>query len=166
MCKYRYSNGSNLCVFFRANIQTSFWSNFDSPIGVTLPLYLFSHELLSLHVLLLLLLLFQDLLMLLLLLFQCCHRRRLAAHVRSVTVVTCQGTGPRLGRHTVVTGRGCHTVGRARAMWRSRICVLVLVGNIRFLKKDVVIIVSSRRSCFQRGAVQMYMKLPKHSEKH
>lgn len=86
--------------------------------------YLFGHELLSLHVLLLLLLLlFQDLL--LMLLFQ--HRRHLAVQVRRVTVVTRHGVGPRLGRHGVVSGRRRHGVGRARAVRRSGVGVLVLM---------------------------------------
>ena len=35
MRTYRYSNSSNLCVFFRVNIWTSFWSNFDSLSSIT-----------------------------------------------------------------------------------------------------------------------------------
>lgn len=84
--------------------------------------YLFSHELLSLHVLLLLLL--QDLL--LMLLFQRRRHRRLA-QVRRVSVVTRHGVCPRLGRHGVATGRRRHGVGGARAVGRrSGVGVLVL----------------------------------------
>lgn len=99
----------------------------QSDISV-LHVYLFGHELLSLHVLLLLLL--QDLLLMLLLmlllLLQCRRHCRLVAQVRCVTVVTRHGVRPRLGCHGVVSGRRRHGVGGARAVWGSRVGVLVL----------------------------------------
>lgn len=92
-------------------------------------LHLFSHELLSLHVLLLLLLLLLQDLLLMLLLLQCCSHRRLVVQVRCVTVVTRHGVRPGLSCHGVVSGHRRHGVGGTRAVWRSRVRVLVLLDT-------------------------------------
>lgn len=128
MFSYCSSRGNFLCSIsflgHKGNLEKK-----KAPIWKPRVAYLFSYELLPLHVLLLLLLLLQDLLLmlLLLLLFQRRCHSCLAAQVRRVTVVTCHGVGPRLGAHAVVSRCRCHGVGGARAMWRSWVGVLVLL---------------------------------------
>ncbi len=114
------------CVFARVQMQKHVCWKHLSALHATCLRYLFSHDLLPLHVLLLLLLLLllQDLL-LMLLFHRCCHRR-VAVQVRCVAMVTRHGVRPLLSRHGVVSGRRCHGVGGPGAVWRSGVGVLVL----------------------------------------